>query len=290
MSARDGTPARESDDFRPPIQDRPLPPVVADMREEAEALRRKTEEVVAPLIERWCDVCDDALEKLGVIHSIPLSTTDLDLGASTQWAAVWPLAMRALSLGRALVYLVRGGYGVESFPTVRSIHEANRLLIVFCRPGGEQLTKQWLEGRTPKPSTIAKAMERIGKSESERRVSEGLDPIEPDGGITAKLYRALSEAGHTSRESMDWSLSHSQRTAVIGPDPDYGVRAYHVELAAAVVWEIVFAVGHALYNGYGSEILDDLVHPLLDRLAGLDTSDPFPRDHVRMRPIEFEEI
>jgi hypothetical protein len=198
--------------------------------------------------------------------------------------------MRALSLGRALVHLVRGGYGVETFATARSIHETNRLLIVFCEPSEEQLTRQWLDGKTPKPSTVARAVKRVDEARSRRRGSEGLEPLPPEGGMNARLYAALSEGGHTSRKSMDRSIAYAQRTAVIGPNPDFGVRAYYAQWAVSVVWEIVFAVGHTLLIGYGSKFYGEVLQPLLDQLRDLTDRDPVPQEHVRMGPIEFEII
>lgn len=277
------------DAFRPPIADRDLPEVVAAMREAARELRAPAVDAVTSIMARRCQAYRELLDGFGLLLAVPMETSDLDLAADTCWAAIWPLAARSLSLGQALLTLVEAGYCAEAFPTARSIFETNRLLRVFCHPGEEGLVRQWLEGRTPKPSKVLRALRRIDRADDERRATAGEAPVPPDQGEEAKVYDLLSATGHASRESMDPSISHSLREIVIGPNPDYGMRAYHVSWAGHVLWEILFHVGMVFAIGMGTRFYHETIEPLLDAVADLDVSDPFPEEHLRSTPVEYVE-
>lgn len=112
----------------------------------------------------------------------------------------------------------------------------------------------------------------------------------PGENLEAKLYDLLSAAGHSSRRSMGLSISHSLREFTVGPTNDWGVRAYYVAWAGAVLWEIIYAVGHAFGVGLGAAFHEEYVAPMLERLAHLDTEHPLPQEHLRNSPLEFEYV
>jgi hypothetical protein len=199
-------------------------------------------------------------------------------------AALWPLAGRSVGLGRALVTLVDTGYSAEAFPTARAIFEVNRMIEVFANPAGEGLARQWLAGKPPKPSTIAKALNRI-------HADKNADPASKNRReLAAELYEALSEAGHASRTSMELSVSHSLRELTMGPSTDWGIRAYYVGSAGAVVREIASSAGLVLGVAFGSSFHNEHIVPQLERLAAIDSEHPFPPEHLRNAPLEFEEV
>jgi hypothetical protein len=276
--------------FEPPIADRELPHEVVDAREFAAELRATAEESVACAIAARCGVYVETLDAFASLLVVPLETSDLDLAARTRWAALWPLAGRSLSLGRALVHLVERGFCSEAFPVARTVHETNRLLRTFAHPDGADLARQWLDGKTPKPSAITRALNRFEADDDRRRVEAGEAPAPPKRGEAIKLYRELSEAGHAARGSMRRSFSHSLRELVIGPNPDFAVRAYHVSWAGAVVWEIGFHASMVLAFGVGQRFRADYLQPLLDRLKAVDSLHPFPQEHVRSHPLELVEV
>jgi len=272
--------AEMSESFSPKIEDRDLPEEVIDMRHAAQEARRDAHAAVAENIGRRCRVYHDVLDWLDASLRVPLETSALDMQSNTRMAALWPLGGRSVALGRALVTLVELGYSAETFPTARAIFEVNRMIQVFANPAGEGLARRWLAGKTPKPSTVASALHRISTDE--------------DGDVaahrrqTAELYRMLSEGGHTSRGSMDLSISHSLRELTMGPTDDWGIRAYYVGWAGAIIWEIASSVGLILGLAFGSRFYEEHVDPRLKSLAAVDAEFPFPQEHLRNTPLEFE--
>jgi hypothetical protein len=155
---------------------------------------------------------------------------------------------------------------------------------LFSNPEGEDLARRWLEGKTPRPSTVRKALRRIEKADLQQTRSGGDGTTD----LEEELYGALSRTGHASRASMELSTSHSLRELTIGPSVDWGMRAYYVSWAGAVVWEITFTVGIVLRIGFGSRFHVEHIAPVLERLETLDVEDPMPREDLRNAPLEFK--
>lgn len=160
--------------------------------------------------------------------TVPLNTSTLDLFTDTRWAAIWQLSGRSVAPGQSLLTQVGARFRRGTFPTARPIHEANRLIQVFCDREEYALLEQWFADRPPKPATVRKAIRRV----ADRGCSSILD-----GRATAeaetRLYDALSSTVHPLRPPTELAVSSRRRTLVTGPNPDWGVRAYYVAWAGA---------------------------------------------------------
>lgn len=272
--------------FVPAFKDQELSPEVRDGRREAAKARARAKKVAASAIHRQCRVYNDQLDAFATLLRVPLDTSDVDLRARTAWSAIWPVACRSLSLGKALISLVEAGYCVEAFPTARSIFETNRLLWVFCDERGTDLTKQWLDGKPPTPSKIKSTLRRWEIADVEAGGETIPGPTSDE--LHGQLYSILSETGHTSRESTSRSISFSLREVVIGPTPDYAMRAYYVSWAGHVVWEILHTAGLAIALGFGEDLHQEFVAPALEQVKAFNNLDHVPAGFERSTPAEFQ--
>jgi hypothetical protein len=59
---------------------------------------------------------------------------------------------------------------------------------------------------------------------------------------------------------------------------------------ASIVWEIAASVGAALGVAFGRRFHEEHVVPQLEGLAVIDLEHPFPPEHLRKDPMEFEEV
>lgn len=165
---------------------------------------------------------------------------------------------------------VERGYGVETYPTARAIHEANGLIRIFCHDEEDDLLRQWLRGHTPKPSAVRRAIARIERRDDARRQEQGLPAVEPIREVEEPLYRALSEGGHLERESLEMSVSHSRRLMVVGRSSDWGMRAYFASFGGGAVWEIAWTLGSVFSMFLGRDFGESLVEELCGRVDAIE--------------------
>lgn len=275
-------------DLSPPLPDAKLSADVVEARLIAEAAFAEAREV-EPLIASHLSSYREILELLSGYLTIPLDTSTLDLSADTRWTALWQLSARSIALTHGLLAQVEQGLGVEAYPTARTIHEANRLIQVFCDPDEDDLLREWLNDRALKASVIRRAMARIEKRRNANRTAAG----EPSGpsqiALHEALYTALSESAHLRRSSTELGVSITRRTIVTGPNPDWGVRAYFTGWAGAVTYEVADTVLRAFATAGGSWFWTDVAKPLLVQLEQIAVDHPLPETHMRRSAVEVED-
>jgi hypothetical protein len=240
-----------------------------------------------PILEAHIEVQQRALDALKEFLQVVPDTIDFELDSPTRRAALWSLSSRSVSLGMAFVLQVAAGFGVESMPTARAIHETNRLIMAFVLPGRDDaMLRRWLEGVQPKPSTVHSALRKIYQSGLDETSEGGLsraDVVEAYA-MERQLYKSLSEGGHTHRDSLRDSMSFDRHLMIVGPAPDWDVRAYHVSWADGVIGEIVRTVGYELVFALGHDLGEQAVNGIFEWLDEVERTHPIPDDMMRAVP------
>ncbi len=272
--------------FQPRIEDRELPEEVVEMREEADRLEQQARRALRKAIPRRCDLLRKPLTIHAELLRVPLDTSDLDLSLDTRWAALWPLASRSLSLSLAMVDLAELGYCAEVFPTARTVHETNRKIRAFTFTEGDDAARDWLEGRPPTHARIQKVLRKSDPQFFDETAPP--DIAKELAGIDKSLYKLLCGSGHTDRDSTARSISVSTRRITIGPNDDFGMRAYTVDWVSGVVLETVFHAGIVQAIAGGKKLYEEVVQPIQTQLERDIESSAFLEKHLRSMPIEFE--
>jgi hypothetical protein len=184
-----------SDDLQPKINDAPLSDFVVDARAFCAELEDDARMAQQPAFAAHLEAYRRVLQTMAKLLAVLPDTSHMDFMADTRSNALWLLMGRCTSLALNMVDQIEAGYGVEVYPTARSIHEANRLIFVFSDPHEDDLVRQWLRGHTPKTSTLRRAVTRIEKRDHERRQKRGDPPIKSVVELDLKLYDALSGGG-----------------------------------------------------------------------------------------------
>lgn len=274
----------------PKIRDAELAEVVVEAREFCLRLEDESRTVVRPIVEAHVAAYRVVLHGLRAVLAVLPDTSDMDLTASTRASALWSLCNRDVSLALNVVGQVEAGYGVEIYPTVRAIHEANRLIAVFADREEDALLRRWIRGETPKPAAVRKAMSRSLDRENARRRASGETPIKPMREVEERIYKALSQGGHLARDSLALSVSHSRRMMVVGPTPDWGVRAYFTSFVGGVVAELIWACGRANAVAVGTDLAVQFYDWANGELERVEKAHPWPSEHFRLSPMEVEVV
>jgi hypothetical protein len=75
-----------------------------------------------------------ALDGVDHAHQQLADGYDFDLAADTRPAAIWQMSGRCIGIARLVLDTVALGYTSEHLILIRSLHEADRILDVFCDP------------------------------------------------------------------------------------------------------------------------------------------------------------
>lgn len=115
--------------------DRPLTQSVARARDEFTRVNSSNGDVLKPAIAAHLTGYDAARTELLDAHCYIGDQTELDIRAKTREAGIWLIAGRCLGLAEAAHLGVAAWLTVEVAPTLRSLHEATRLLSVLNQVG-----------------------------------------------------------------------------------------------------------------------------------------------------------
>lgn len=133
-------------------------------------------------------------------------------------------------------------------------------------------------------------MSRLLERENSRRHASGERPIRSARDAERRIYKALSEGGHLARESLALSVSHSRRIMVVGPNPDWGVRAYFASFVGDVLAELIWAFGRAHAFAVGTGLAVALYDWANGQLERVESAHPWPKEHYRLQPVEVEVV
>jgi hypothetical protein len=187
-------------------------------------------------------------------HAQYARTTSHDLTDRTPVNAIWKLGGQSIGLARALVELLSAGYTAQTWPTMRAIHEANRLLGTVSDPEEEEITERWLADREVKQREARAAEQRQAERIAEQMEVAGLEPLKTDvGELSQTLYRGMSKAAHHQSSVVDEIVDPVQRTVIYGVDPRPRQRLEFAIFAGALIQEVLLKVGDALCVLYGPD-------------------------------------
>jgi hypothetical protein len=216
-----------------------------------------------------------ALDGLEHVHQQLADGYDFDLVADTRPAAIWQMSGRCIGIARLILDAVALGYTSEHLILIRSLHEADRLLDVFCDSAESGLLALWLaDERTIKPSEPRKAEQRFEEGLVEWMTEEGLPELPRTEQRTRTLYGKYSEAAHHRRAYVQELVSSPLRQMLRGPATAWERRAVAVGVAVAAVEEAVESVGGGLAFFYGAPWYEQNIKPYIESFAALRQAQP----------------
>ncbi len=216
-----------------------------------------------------------ALDGLEHTHQQLADGYGFDLVADTRPAAIWQMSGRCIGIARLILDSVALGYTSEHLILIRSLHEADRLLDVFCDPDESGLLTRWLsDERTIKPSESRKAEQRFEERLGEWMTDEGLPELPRTEQPTRELYGKYSEAAHHRRTYVQDLVSSPLRQMLRGRATTWERRAVAAGIAAATVEEAVESVGGGLAFFYGTPWYEENIKPYIESFAALRLSQP----------------
>jgi len=221
----------------------------------------------------------ETLEWLAAHHAQFAEKTTHDLAADERANAIWKLSGESVAHATALVALLEQGFTGQTWPAMRAVHEADRLLVAVTDTHEERISRRWLADQPIKQAEARAAEQRgVARIAKEMRAA-GVEPISEDvETFSQQIYRGMSRAAHHQRSVVDESVDHEARTFVYGPEPRCERRLAYTIFAGALVREVLLHAGEALNVLWGPPTFyfEHLV-PMLNRfdltLEALDAYD-----------------
>lgn len=209
----------------------------------------------------------ETLDWLEGHHARYAEVTTHDLDADERGNATWKLSGESLAHSRTLLSMLRDGYTAQTWPTMRAIHESNRLLGAVVDPEEERIAERWLADQEVKQHEAREAEEREAERIAEQMKEAGLEPMVVDvAGLARTIYSGMSKAAHHRRAVVDESVDAEARAFTYGTDPDPARRLEFVIFAGALVQEVLLKVGDALCALWGRpDFFLEHLEPMLQR-------------------------
>jgi hypothetical protein len=224
---------------------------VAAARADFHRANKSNEKILRPLIDAHLTAYQATLNELDEAHRLVADNLELDLVGPSREAARWLMAGRCIGLARAGFDLVRLGYSSEALPTVRSLHEATRLLGVFTHRGEDDLVSRWLKGRHVDRGAIMHASDRQEQAIRVEMIQSGHKPPLATKKHFDGQHGRWSEFAHHRRRHIVNQVSEPARLMATGPHPDWRSRAAAVDHFGDSLLELVVVGGSALSKTLG---------------------------------------
>jgi hypothetical protein len=146
----------------------------------------------------------ETLDTYTVVHAdLAKRRPEVARGGSDLETAVWELMGRCLSLSRALSFLLRQHFIVQSDVVLRALWETSSVLAAIVGPEERDLRERWLADQDIPYAATARAMERL-----ERQFKETYGFLPPGEAMRAsweRVYRLLSPGTHARRSAISRS-------------------------------------------------------------------------------------
>lgn len=208
----------------------------------------------------------ETLDWLAGYHADYGRVSTHDLAADDPRNAIWKLSGEAISQAVALVELLAQGFTGQTWPAMRAVHEADRLLVAVTDPNAARISRRWLVDQEVKQSEARKAEQRQAERLAEEMRSAGRQPIAEDvAQFSRQIYGGMSRAAHHRRSVVDESVDHQQRTFIYGSDPRPERRLAYALYAGALIHEVMLLVGDALSALWGPTFYQERLVPMLRR-------------------------
>src|SRR3954452_5715484 len=130
------------------------------------------------------------LDSLAGYHAQYARASTEDLSTAERRNAIWKLSGETLAHAKALVALLEGGFTGQTWPVMRSIHEATRLLVAVTDPHEETIQRRWLADQQVDQAKARAAEQRQTKRIAEEMRAAGAEsPDEDIEHFTQQIYR-----------------------------------------------------------------------------------------------------
>ncbi len=281
----DAGPADEKPLVEQRLSLRELPDEVRHAREAQRMDDLANEKVAKPRMEAQIAACRMALEQLKAWHRRIADRTDLDLAAYSRGSALWLVSGRSLGLLEALIVQAEAGIDTEAMVTARTLHEANRVLLVFCDPDEEELLRLWLddEGKQNfvRAGAARKAQGRWEDKLDEAMRDQELPSIGSTVDLSAQVYDRMSRVAHNRRSTCISGLWEDGREFAYGRQPSVIRRAAVVEWISSMTGEVLNCVGDALRAFYGEGFFVKEIAPLVLSVTAVRETSPLDEASIR---------
>lgn len=219
------------------------------------------------LIESTLDFYRQTLDWLADRHASLGHRSAHDLDANERWNAVWKLSGQSLSHAYALVELLQAGYTGQTWALMRSIHEADRLLVAVCNPDEERIPRRWLADQKVTQAEARASEQAEAQAIAAQMREAGVEPVTEDvQQFSRQIYAGMSKAAHHRRSVVDEAVDAEARTMIYGPDPRWDRRVAFTIYASALVQEVTLLVGGAMAQLYGHDFYAEQLAPMLRQL------------------------
>jgi hypothetical protein len=189
----------------------------------------------------------ETLEWLAFHHTQFVESTTHDLAAAERVNAVWKLSGESIAHAIALVNLLEQGFTGQSWPAMRAVHEAVRLLVAVTDEQEERIPRRWLADHQVKQQEARAAEQRAARRIAEEMRAAGVEPVSDDvEAFTQQIYRAMSRAAHHQRSIVDEAIDHEARTFIYGRDPRPDRRLAYIVFAGALIRDVLLHAGEAI--------------------------------------------
>jgi hypothetical protein len=102
----------------------------------------------------------ETLDWLAGYHAQHGHKSTQDIAAAERPNAIWKLSGEAIAHAVALVDLLELGYTAQTWPAMRAVHEADRLLVAVTDPHEERIPRRWLADQEVKQAEARAAEQR----------------------------------------------------------------------------------------------------------------------------------
>ncbi len=226
-------------------------------------------QILRPRIDAHLTTFQVALRGLAEQHTRLVEQTDLDLDGNSRWVAVWEITGRCIGLANALTDQLRRGYTAETVGTMRVLHEAANLIVIFADTEEDDLTRRWLRGRQVSQREARAHIIRYQERARELARANGIN-IEGDlADLTRQVYVGLSKGAHNTRSGFKEVIARDARIFSYGPHPDLRVLAVYIDYAGTLIEQIVIEVGMAFAMLLGPDYYEAEIKPFQDALHAI---------------------
>jgi hypothetical protein len=256
-------------DLEPEIGRVRLSDEIAETRAAYNAALPGLKDTLDPRLKGHLLVLQESLDRLTELHSTLLEQTDIDLSATTRWAALWEATGRCIALANLLLAELRLGYTAETVGTIRVLEEASLLVRAFAADRSDDLVRRWLGGETLMPRhlrpILADEQDEVAAALAELGTQVEGDAVELERGI----YGHLSKGAHNARPGFAESVSRPLRQFNYGPHPYPLQRAVYIDYASEALEGVILSIGSALARFLGGDWYRDTILPIQRELQAV---------------------
>lgn len=290
------------DPLSPPYQAEALSKEVVTNRAASKAYEAARLTQASKVLEEHCKCYKGVVEELSLVHARVVEQLNFSLDERTRWSAIWIMSGRSLALANAYLNLVATGFGAESIPVARAMHEGLQLLDAFTAGGYgfdkevpdeirvpeekrlkkcNRLLEKWLADKGMEYVKPSEAREAIHRSEEVLRAIAkftGADPI-PEGAKkqAAHIYDLMSRMSHNRRGGLGDSYSPTLREFSYGPHSSTSNWITQVSYSGTLIESLLYSM-RMMFDLFVEEGWGEEARHLQDRIDRVRAEFPLLRE------------